>query len=178
MKYEESPGSCNFEGFWFFCYKHFNSFLPASIISYAIFLRNILCILLRCFHRLLLLCRQNISSWTECVLEMKSVSNSAYFFTSIWHPLNSGRTLFSIEKDRQHLFFSGFRHILMLSVVLNLLKTLKHVTITHERLIVWNPSVLTRLSNRRLRCISVPAVWNPSVLTRLSNYQCYYYYKK
>ena len=36
---------------------------------------------------------------------MKSVSNSAYFFTSIWHPLNSGRTLFSIEKDRQHLFF-------------------------------------------------------------------------
>ena len=49
MKYEESPGSCNFEGFCFFCYRHFNSFLPASIISYAIFLRNILCILFKVF---------------------------------------------------------------------------------------------------------------------------------
>ena len=49
MKYEESPGSCNFEGFCFFCYRHFNSFLPASIIAYAIFLRNILCILFKIF---------------------------------------------------------------------------------------------------------------------------------
>ena len=30
MKYEESPGSCNFEGFCFFRYKYFNSFFACE----------------------------------------------------------------------------------------------------------------------------------------------------